>query len=244
MKAIFNRLQVIASVLGRWLIFVFALSLILMGIASEGPDARNAPCNTGVCLYSGAANWWNELIYNLSAGTLISVVFFWLFARWSEHKKKERIKRSFGAHYRVFKIACIENFLAVADGVFDSELPETLMPLEAFRKYFKQDVRHLTTRWDEVANKMTDYYLDVTLSRMEALRQEIAFVMHKTDIDDEKVMAFLKRLSDTMLMQRNATRDYDAIKSFLGFFWQLFAGWDFIEGYRVRDIVEEMIESI
>ncbi len=118
------------------------------------------------------------------------------------------------------------------------------MSLEAFRDYFKQDVGGRTTRWHEVANKMTDYYLDVTLSRMETLRQEIAFVMHNTDIDDEKVMAFLKRLSNAMLMQRNATRDYDAIKSFLGFFWQLFAGWDFVEGYRARDIAEEMIESI
>lgn len=94
-----------------------------MGLANEEPDLRDALCGFGVCFYSGVADWWNKLIYDLSAGTLISIVFFWLLARWPEHKRKMRIKRSFAAQYRIFKRACIENFLAVADGSFDGELP-------------------------------------------------------------------------------------------------------------------------
>ncbi len=230
--------------LSLWLIFACAASVILMGLASEEPDARDALCAIGVCFYSGAADWWNKIIYDLSAGTLISIIFFWILVRWPELKKRVRIKRSFAAQHRAFKTEIIKNFLAVANGGFDSQLPETLLSPGEFREYFKQDVGNQQTRWHAVANNMTDYYLDVTLLRMESLRQEISFVMHNTDIDDEKVMAFLKRLSNAMLMQSNATRDYDAIKSFLGFFWNFFAGWDFVEGYRARDIVEEMIESI
>lgn len=244
MSAMFTRLQTITSIFGLGLITMCVLSLVLMGLTSEQPEARRTLCEFGVCFYSEAADWWNNLLYELSSGTLISVVFFWLLVRWPEHKKKQRIKRSFAAQYRTFKIACIENFLAVANGGFRSDLPETLLPLEAFRNYFKQNVGDGKTRWDDVANNMTDYYLDVTLSRMEALREEIAFVMHKTDIDNEKIMAFLKRLSEAMLFERNATRDYDTIKSFLSFFWELFAGWDFIEGYYERDIVEDMIQYI
>jgi hypothetical protein len=138
----------------------------------------------------------------------------------------------------------IENFLAVADGGFDATLPEKLLPIEQFRTYFKQNVGEEKTRWDEVANNMSDYYLEVTLSRMEILRQEISFVMHNSDISETEAFELLKRLSSALLMQRNTKRDHDSIKSFLRFFWGLFAGWDFVEGYRARDIVEEMVDSI
>lgn len=47
-----------------------------------------------------------------------------------------------------------------------------------------------------------------------------------------------------MFVQRNVTTDYDSISLFLRFFWNLFAGWDCVDGYRARDIVEEMIDSI
>lgn len=116
--------------------------------------------------------------------------------------------------------------------------------MEEFRRYFKQSVGGGKTRWDEVANKITPYYMDVTISRMEILRKEISFVMHNTDTSEGEAFELLKRLSQAMLMQRSATTDYDSINSFLGFFWGLFAGWDWVEGYRPRDIVEEMIEAI
>lgn len=91
---------------------------------------------------------------------------------------------------------------------------------------------------------MTPYYLEATLSRMEILRQEISFVIYNTDISEGEAFELSKRLSQAMLMQRNATADYNSICSFLGFFWQLFAGWDWVLGYRGRDLVEEMIELI
>ncbi len=238
------RLRILVSLLSLPLIGACALALLFMGLANEQPFARDALCSFNVCFYSGNADWWNKLIYDLSAGSLISIVFFWLFVRWPEHKKKMQIKRGFDVQYKMFKLACIENFLAVADGGFNSILPETLITLEAFRKYFKQEVADGETRWDNVANNMSDYYLEVTLLRMEAFRNEISFVLHNTNIDDEKVIAFLKALSDAMLLQRSASRDYDSINSFLSFFWQLFAGWNFVEGYRARDIVEEMVDSI
>jgi hypothetical protein len=220
------------------------VSVLVMFLANEDPFVRDALCQIGHCFYSDAALGWNKLFYDFSAGCVITVVFYWLLVRLPEHQKRQRIKKSFKAQYRAFKLACIENFLAVADGGFDSKLPETLLPIEKFRSYFKQDVGSGKTRWDEVVNKMTPYYLDATISRMENLRQEISFVMHNSDISESEVFELLKGLSQAMLLQRNATTDYDSINSFLGFFWKLFAGWDWVDGYRSRDIVEEMVESI
>lgn len=222
-----------------------AASIILMFLANEDPFARDALCRAArACFYSEAAGGWNKLAYDFSAGCLISIVFYWVLVRLPEHRKRQRIRKSFAAHYRSFKLACIENFLAVADGGFEAELPRQLLPLEQFRAYFKQQVGADKIRWDQVANNMNPYYLAATLDRMEVLRQEISFVMHNTDIENEEALEFLKRLSRAIVMQRNATTDYDSMKSFLGFFWSLFAGWDWVEGYSTRDIVQEMIEAI
>lgn len=237
-------MRVAFSLLGAPLTALVAGSVTVMFLANEDPFVRDALCRAGVCFYSDAARGWNKLLYDFAGGCVITVVFFWLLVRWPEHRKRKRIKKSFRTHYRSFKLACIENFLAVSDGGFDATLPEKLLPIEQFRIYFKQDVGDGKTRWDEVANKMSPYYLEATLSRMEILRHEISFVMHNTDISEGEVFGLLKRLSQAMLMQRNATTDYDSINSFLSFFWNLFAGWDWVQGYRARDIVEEMIESI
>lgn len=237
-------MRAVFSFLGAPLVALVAVSIAIMFLANEDPFARNALCRAGACIYSDAARGWNKLFYDFAAGCVITVVFYWLLVRLPEHRKRERIKKGFRAQYRTFKLACIENFLAVADGGFDAPLPEKLLPVDQFRAYFKQDVGDGKTRWHEVANKMSPYYLEVTLSRMEILRQEISFVMHNTDVSEGEAFELLKRLSQAMLMQRNATTDYDSIKSFLGFFWSLFAGWDWVEGYRARDIVDEMIESI
>lgn len=102
----------------------------------------------------------------------------------------------------------------------------------------------ISAAWYAVHNNMSDYYLDVTLSRMEILRQEISLAMQTIDFSEKDAYEILKRLSHTIVMQRNATRDYDSIKSFLGIFWQLFAGWNFATGYQDIDIIEEMIASI
>jgi len=237
-------MRVVLSLLGAPLIALVTVSIAIMFLANEHPFVRDALCRAGVCFYSNAARGWNKLLYDFAAGCLITVVFFWLLVRWPEHRKRLRIKRSFRTQYRTFKLTCIENFLAVSDGGFDAAFPEKLLPVEEFRAYFKQDVGNGKTRWDEVANKMSPYYLEATLSRMEILRQEISFVMHSTDISEGEVFELLKGLSQAMLMQRNATKDYNSINSFLSFFWNLFAGWDWVQGYRARDIVEEMIESI
>lgn len=232
------------SFLGAPLIGLVLVGLGVMLLANEHPFARDLLCSYGVCFRSEAAEWWNKLLYDFAAGGVITVIFYWVLVRWPEEKRRARLKRSFRAQYRAFKIACIENFLAVADGGFAANLPEELLPVEKFRAYFKERVGEGKTRWDEVANNMTDYYLAVTLSRMEILRQEIAFVMQSVDLSEDQSFDLLKRFSRAIVMQRNATNDHDAMKSFLGFFWNLFAGGDWVEGYRARDIVEEMIDAI
>ena len=184
------------------------------------------------------------MISTFSAGGAISILFYWLLVQYPEHLKRQRIKKNLSTQYKAFKIACIANFLAVGDGGFKTDLPEKLIPVVEFRKYFKEEIGKNKNRWHDVHNNMTDYYLEITQSRMEILRQEISFAMQTIDISETDASRILKYLSHTIVLQRNATRDYDSIRSFLGVFWELFAGWNGPTGYQDIDMIEEIIDSI
>lgn len=244
MEKTLARIRAVVAFLTIPLIALVLASAVVMVLANEDAFARGVLCHAGVCFPSEAAAFWNKLLYDFGAGCVITVVFYWLLGRLPEQRKRERIKKSLRAQYRAFKLSCIENFLAVADRGFEGGMPEKLLSVDQFRDYFKEQVKTDRNRWHDVANNMTPFYLSVTLARMEILRNEISFAMHNTDLSDGEAFDFLKRLSNAIIMQRNATTEYDSIGSFLGFFWNLFAGWDWVEGYRGRDIVEEMIESI
>src|SRR5581483_4512507 len=93
-----------------------------------------------------------------------------------------------------------------------------------FREYFKQKISPDQDRWDAVHNKMTEYYLNELLTYLEILRAEISFSMVAIEINDKKALEFLKRLSATIIRTRNTTLDYDSMKSFCNFLWEVFAG--------------------
>jgi hypothetical protein len=79
---------------------------------------------------------------------------------------------------------------------------------------------------------------------MEIFRDEMLFVLNNTDVPDEEPFEFFKRLSNAIYLMKNATLDYDSTKSLCGFLWTVFAGWNWVSGYRERDVIEEMIKAI
>jgi len=70
------------------------------------------------------------------------------------------------------------------------------------------------------------------------------FVLNNTDIPNDEPFEFLKRLSAAMYSMKSVTIGHDEIKPLAGFLWDVFAGWDWIEGYRKEDIVKKMIDEI
>jgi hypothetical protein len=68
--------------------------------------------------------------------------------------------------------------------------------------------------------------------------------LNNADIPDDRAYEFLKRLSAAIFCLKDASIRYDEIKPLSGFLWQIFAGWDFISGYKKEDVIKEMIDSI
>ena len=81
---------------------------------------------------------------------------------------------------------------------------------------------------------------------MEIFRDELNFVLNNTDIPKDEPFEFMKRLSNAIYSMKDVTlgSGYDETKLLSRFLWSVFAGWDFITGYRKEDIVKKMIDAI
>ncbi len=229
----------------NWLL----IGLAIVGVAAtllgqENNNARAALCAHISCAHFAYLHAWEKLAYDLGVGSIVSLFFYWLVVRLPENAKRRRIRHSFARHFREFKEDSIATMLMVADDTFEWGFHQELVDQKRFREYFQQKVAPDRDRWDEVHNKMTEYSLGELLTHLEILRGEILFTMGAVDIQDEKVLEFLKRLSATIVRMRNTTPDYDSMKSFGNFMWEVFAGFSMVSGYQKSDFFEDMIRAI
>lgn len=223
---------------------LISIAAILLG--QENPFVRVAVCIRVRCPVFEGSHAWEKIAYDLGIGSIVSLFFYWLVVRLPENAKRRRIRKSFIRHFREFKEDSIATMLMVTDGTFEWGFHRELVDQKKFRDYFKQQVAPGQDRWDSLHNKMTDYHLDELLTHLEILRDEILFAMTAVEIDDEKVLEFLKRLSATIVRMRNTktTREYDSMKIFGNFMWEVFAGWSVVTGYQERDFFQDMVHAI
>jgi hypothetical protein len=115
-----------------------------------------------------------------------------------------------------------------------------LLDQKEFRAHFKQRASDSQDKWDVFLNELREHNLSDLLVAMEIFRGEVLFVLNNTDVANEETLGFLKRLSAAIFsLQHQSTLDYDAVKRLGGFFWELLAGWNFVEGYQEEDFVEK-----
>ena len=226
------------------LVALFVVSAASILVAHEDPFARDWLCANVPCFELPHPKFWYKVIYDLAVASVTSLFFYWLVVRLPAYQRRQRIKRSLAARYRQFKEDCISVMLGVADGSYEGDLVETLVDQHKFRAYFKEKVSASETRFDAFLNKLDQGSLRELMTFLEILRDEIVLVLGTTDIPSDEPFEFLKRLSAAIRSLRGTTLDYDETKPLERFIWEVFAGWDWIAGYRKRDIVQEMIDSM
>jgi hypothetical protein len=229
----------------NWMLLGIALvSIAAILLGHENPFVRASVCSRVACPESAHAHAWEKIAYDLGIGSIVSLFFYWLVVRLPENAKRRRLRTSFAEHFREFKQDAIASMLMVTDETFEWGFQRELVDQKKFRDYFQEKVTPSQDRWDAFHNKMTDFYLDELLTHLEILRGEILFVMSAIEIDDKRVLEFLKRLSATIIKMRKTTRNYDSMKGFGNFMWEVFAGWNMVTGYQERDFFEDMIQAI
>lgn len=186
----------------------------------------------------------NTIVFNLSVGFLVSVIFYVVVVWIPDRRRKNLIKKNMKEQYCSFKKDAIAILLSACHSSFESTLPEKLVKQDEFKKYFKEPVGNSEERWYEVLNGLNNRLLKDLLVELEILMNEVSYVLNNVNIKDPEVFSFFKRLSQAVYKLKNITMEYDDVKQLSQFLWELFAGWSFVDGYRKEDIVDVMIEKI
>lgn len=226
------------------LISILSISIVAMFFANEDTFARDVWCRFSNFCPTVIASHFNKIIYDLSVGSFVTVLFYYLVVRLPEHERKIRLRRGLDQQYRLFKLDCIATMLSIVESVYDAELPEKLLDQSSFRAYFSEPVSEDQERWHVFMNKIDEFHLRDLLTSMEIFRDEVLFVMNNLDIPEEDTYEFLKRLSNIIYRLKDSSIGYDEIKPLSRFLWEIFAGYNIISGYRKEDIINKMIEGM
>ncbi|MFZ4699437.1 MAG: hypothetical protein ACOYMG_05260 [Candidatus Methylumidiphilus sp.] len=211
----------------NWLVFLVTIACLLISVKTT-PDKN-----------------YISLINALSVGIVTSSIFYFMVVYLPDNKKRSRIYNSIDRQYKFFKDTCIEIFLILSNSQ-EYEHREILLDQEEFKRYFKNNNSNNENRWDAVANgiQKNQVYLKEILYELRILNDEIKFVRSTIDIHDEDVFQFLNKLSQIIHKMESTNPDYDEIKSFCRFLWEIFSGWSFVGGYRKSDLINDMIKRI
>ncbi|QDM18844.1 hypothetical protein [Tardiphaga sp. vice278] len=232
------------KLLDQVLVAIGVVSLASMFFAHENPFARDWWCGLAPCATLPNATPGYKILYDLAVGTFVTLIFYFLVVRLPDYRKRLRFKKLIVEQYRSFKIKSISMLLGLADGSYSAGHPEKLISQHEFKEYFKAQNGTGEDRWSRVANSLDDYHVRELLKACEKFRDDIAFFLNNVDVPDDKPFEFLNRLSDVIFQVRDTTTDYDDIKSLCRFLWEILAGWDWVEGYRKTDIIQDMIDAI
>jgi len=187
-----------------------------------------------------------NFIYAISISTIAAYIFYIFNIFLPEKKRKNIIKKNFEEQYLFFKEECIYIFLSALGQSSNKEIWEKLCDLEEFKNYFKENYIDSQDRWHKVWQELDGHLLEGLLIQLSILRDEVAFILNNTEINNKSVLSFFRLLSQRVynFKTRGINMEYEDKKSLLRFLWELFTGWSFADGYRKEDIVKTMIQEI
>jgi len=228
------------------LLWILSIVSIILALKTSNEPMPLIFRDTWIDSFFQQFNTGNSIIFNLSIGFLVSVIFYLLVVWFPSKQRKNLMKRNFEEQYLSFKYDMICIFLGASEKVYDSMLPSKLSNQSEFKKFFtqpdKNDPRNI--KWYDVLNGFNEYHLKDLLTQLEIFMNEVAYVLNNVEINDPDVFSFFKRLSQTVYRFKNSNFEYEEVKQLSRFLWEIFAGWSFIDGYRKDDIVKVMIEKI
>ena len=186
----------------------------------------------------------NQVVFDLAVGVLASLLMYVLVVRVPENSKRRRVKANLAAAYESFKRDSIAIYLGCFMQSYPFELPSQLADQRRFREFFKEPFTDGQTKWDAVANNLTETRLKALVVELEILMTEVHFTLTSIDVQDSRAFGFLKSLARIIYRSKNWTTDYDDVKSLLGFLWSLHTGWNWVTGYAESDPIEQVIAAV
>ena len=226
------------------ILWTLSITSILLALKTSDEPVLDVFRNTRVESLFQRLPTGNTMLFNFSVGFLVSMIFYLLIVWFPDRRRKDIMKKNLGEQYQSFKVETIQILLTACGTMHKQNLRKQLTELVEFRNYFNERVNESQVRWDIVMGGLDDRLLKDLLVEFEVLLREVTYVRNNVNIENPNVFSFFQRLSQAVYRMKNTTLEYEEKKLLLRFFWELFAGWSFIDGYREDDIVSVMIESI
>lgn len=120
----------------------------------------------------------NTIVFDLSVGFLVSVIFYLLVVWFPDRRKKRLIKKNIEEQYRFFKEDTISILLFACQPSIQPGLPKKLSEQSEFRKFFNEAVNDTQKKWDVVLSRLSASLLKELLVELEILRDEVSFVIY------------------------------------------------------------------
>lgn len=198
--------------------------------------------------------WWKEgssIAVSILTGGLVSFFFYWLVVYNPEQRKRRIIKSNFSKMYKNIRkdILYLIIFASQKGGRHDLQADRDtiakLMTIQGFKDAFSGG-READEGFYAFMNQMSDNTQEFReiVQNLEILSKQIEFVLHNYTIEDESLFDFFKRLEMMLLSLRRSTPGYDESKRLCQFLYEIFAGFNVIDGYRDFDVIEKMIADI
>lgn len=198
----------------------------------------------GVYIDNHATSSLREEMDNAFLLSILASYFFYIYSvAWPARTRRKIIKSNFSFQVSEFKRTNITRFLGILKIKTDTELLVFLEQPKNFRAFFKEQYEPGQTRWDYIATIIGNDsgIRKAVLMDLEILKDESAFILNNIEITDIWVFSILKSLSVAIYNIQNEDEDENQIMSF---FWQVFAGWSYVEGYDDTPFFDSFLKAI
>lgn len=226
-----------------WLLFIISFALMLISTSDPLPAIILGKWVVPLIVQFETIK---QITFDLAVGVLVSLFMYVLVIRIPERAKKKRLKRNLLQHYLMFKEACLDNLLWACNEVTSTEKVKTLLNKEQFKAYFSENVTSSQNRWHAVINGLNDIYIEDIALELEIFRNEVEFVLSSVEINNPEALRLLKRLSEVLWRKKHDCSNVkgDTLKSLARFLWELFTGWNPVDGTYGNDSIDAIIKKL
>lgn len=224
------------------LTFFFVLSTIILFYINITPPIKN--------LFF----YW-ETFYTMGSGFtmsgVVSSLFYYIVVYLPEQRQRKIIKENIQKTYtRVKKDLALAIIHASNKGgrnelSANQETINKMLTRKGFRELFEGGI-NADEGFYAFENQMTTNtpeYEEI-IFHLKILLRSIKMVLDNYRIDNNKTYDFFRNLEIHLYKIEHNGCGYDESKLLCTFIWEIFAGWDFIEGYINFDKVEKLIKEI
>lgn len=203
---------------------------------------------------TSSVKWWGDafsILMNLFVSGLVSFLFYFLVVHLPANRRKTIIKTNLLRMYRGIKRDILYAVVHASmkggrtDLSADSETIDELMSVKGFRQAFENG-READEGFYAFENQMTSEtpeFRQIVLN-LQMLSKQIDYLLQNYSIDDQHAFDFFKRLQLLLIDLQEKGPGYDEAKPLGRFIWEVYAGWNFIEGDVDGDQIQKMIGSL